>query len=178
MLRLFTAIAVPWDIAQGLAEHQTGLNAAHWRTAEQLHITLRFVGETPENRADDLDAELSAIAQEPFELELAGVGHFGEPQDIHAIWAGVAENTALTRLHNRCEGAARRAGLAADTRLYRPHVTLAYLKRPDPAAVMAWEADNNLLHSPRFAVKRFGLYSSHRTRDGSEYRLERDYPLR
>jgi 2'-5' RNA ligase len=178
MLRLFAAIAIPWDIAQGLADHQTGLNGARWRTPEQLHVTLRFVGDLPENKAGDLDAELSAIACEPFELELAGAGHFGEPQDIHAIWAGVADSPALTRLQKRCESAARRAGLAADTRLYRPHVTLAYLKRPDPAAVMAWEAANNLLHSPAFTVKRFGLYSSHQTREGSAYRLEGDYPLR
>ncbi len=178
MLRLFAAIAVPWDIARGLAEHQTGLNGARWRAPEQLHITLRFVGDTPENRADDLDAELSALCGEAFELALAGVGHFGEPQDIHAIWAGVAENQALTRLQKRCESAARRAGLVADTRAYRPHVTLAYLRRPDPGAVMDWEAANNLLHSPAFPVKRFGLYSTHQTREGSMYRLEGDYPLR
>ncbi len=178
MLRLFAAIAVPWDIAQGLAEHQTGLNGARWRTDEQLHITLRFIGDTAENRAADLDAELSAIAIAPFDLELTGVGHFGEAVDIHAIWAGVAENAALTRLQKRCESAARRAGIEDDTRLYRPHVTLAYLRRPDPGAVMDWEAANNLLHSPRFEVKRFGLYSSHQTRDGSAYRLEGDYPLR
>ena len=178
MLRLFAAIAIPWDIAQGLAEHQTGFNGAQWRTAEQLHITLRFVGDASETRADDLDSELSAIAIEPFDLQLTGVGHFGEPQDIHAIWAGVAESAALTRLQKRCESAARRAGIEADTRLYRPHVTLAYLKRPDPGAVMDWEAANNLLHSPAFTVKRFGLYSTHKTRDGSAYRLERDYPLR
>lgn len=178
MLRLFAAIAIPWDIAQGLAEHQTGLNGAHWRTAEQLHITLRFIGDTAEPMADDLDAELSAIAQEPFDLELTGVGHFGEAVDIHAIWAGVAENPALLRLQKRCESAARRAGLEADTRAYRPHVTLAYLKRPDAGAVMDWEAANNLLHSPVFTVKRFGLYSSHNGRDGAAYRLEGNYPLR
>ncbi len=165
MLRLFTAIAIPWDIAQGLAEHQTGLNGARWRTAEQLHITLRFIGDTPENKAADLDAELSAIALEPFELELAGVGHFGEAVDIHAIWAGVVENPALLRLQKRCESAARRAGLA-------------YLKRPDPGAVMDWEAANNLLHSPGFTVKRFGLYSSDLSASGAAYGLEGDYPLR
>jgi 2'-5' RNA ligase len=162
MLRLFTAIAIPWDIAQGLAEHQTGINGARWRTAEQLHITLRFIGDTPENKAADLDAELSAIALEPFELELAGVGHFGEAVDIHAIWAGVAENPALLRLQKRCESAA----------------SLAYLTRPDPGAVMDWEAANNLLHSPGFTVKRFGLYSSDLSASGAAYGLEGDYPLR
>jgi 2'-5' RNA ligase len=90
----------------------------------------------------------------------------------------VAENPALLRLQKRCESAARRAGLAADTRVYRPHVTLAYLKRPDPGAVMDWEAANNLLHSPGFTVKRFGLYSSDLSASGAAYGLEGDYPLR
>jgi 2'-5' RNA ligase len=177
MLRLFAAIAVPWDIAQGLKSHQQGLPGASWRTDEQLHITLKFCGEVREDVADDLDAELAAIAPPAFDLELTGVGHFGEGQDIHAIWAGVAESEPLRALAKRCEAAARRAGLAAETRVYHPHVTLAYLKRPDPGRVIAWEQEHNLLHSPPFRVMRFGLYSSHRTRDGSAYRLERDYRL-
>ncbi|HYE44346.1 MAG TPA: RNA 2',3'-cyclic phosphodiesterase [Caulobacter sp.] len=177
MLRLFAAIAIPHEIAQVLQRAQDGLPGTRWRTAEQLHITLRFFGEVREDRADDLDSELSVISAAPFQLDLAGVGHFGEAQDIRAIWAGVAESEPLRALARRCETAARRAGLAADTRAYHPHVTLAYLNRPDPGRVMAWEQAHNLMRSPGFMVGRFGLYSSHQTRDGSVYRLERDYRL-
>ena len=66
---------------------------------------------------------------------------------------------------------------SADSRAYRPHLTLAYLRRPDPAAVAAWIQANALLQSPPFAVDRFGLYSSHQTADGSRYVLERGYRL-
>ena len=75
------------------------------------------------------------------------------------------------------EGAARAAELKPESRLYTPHVTLAYLKRPAAPEVGAWIQANNLLHAPSFRVDRFGLYSSWQTREGSAYRLERDYPL-
>ena len=98
-------------------------------------------------------------------------------RDIHAVWAGVAENAELRQLAGRCEAAARRAGLAPDRRNYRPHVTLAYLSRPEPAAVAAWIQTHNLLKSPPFSVANFGLYSSRKGSSGPAYHLERDYPL-
>ena len=177
MIRLFAAIALLPEIGSPLQARQTGLDGARWRPLEALHITLRFFGDLQETMAEDLAAELSAIRAPAFALELAGVGHFGEVQDIHAVWAGLVESPPLRRLARACETAARRAGLAPESRAYRPHVTLAYLKRPDPFSVATWEAANNLLHSPAFDVTRFGLYSSHQTRHGSAYRLEQLYRL-
>jgi len=89
----------------------------------------------------------------------------------------VAENADLRQLAGRCEAAARRAGLVPDRRVYRPHVTLAYLSRPDPPDVAAWIQRNNLLKSPPFGVASFGLYSSRRGSSGPAYHLEKDYPL-
>ena len=177
MIRLFAAIALPEEVAEGLAIRQYGLEGARWRPEETLHITLRFFGDVQERMADDLDAELSGIGGSPFEIALAGVGSFGEGDRINAVWAGVVDNPALTQLAARCETAARRAGVKAESRVYRPHVTLAYLRRPDPRDVAIWVQSHNLLKSPPFAVDRFGLYSSHRTSEGSRYRLEREYLL-
>ncbi|MBV9509271.1 MAG: RNA 2',3'-cyclic phosphodiesterase, partial [Caulobacteraceae bacterium] len=143
-----------------------------------LHLTLRFFGETPENQAEDLHLELSRITGAPLDLTLTGVGAFGEGERIEAIWAGVEDNGALRTLAGRCESAARRAGLKAETRVYHPHVTLAYLKRPVPAEVAAWIQANNLLKSPTFRAPAFGLYSSWRSHEGSRYELEQLYPLR
>ena len=177
MLRLFAAVAVPPDIGEGLQRRQQGAPGARWRPLEALHITLRFFGEVREDVADDLDAELSAITAAPLDLMLEGVGAFGEGQHIHAIWAGVAESAGLRRLAARCETAARRAGLKAESRAYRPHVTLAYLTRPEPARVAAWVQGHNLLKSPPFTAREFGLYASRQGPDGSVYRLERAYRL-
>ena len=177
MIRLFAALAVPDEIAQGLARRQTGLDGARWRTAEQLHITLRFFGEVREDMARDLDAELSTLGGRPFDVVLEGAGAFGEGSDIHAVWAGVAENPELRRLAKACTTAARRVGLKPDRRNYRPHVTLAYLRHPEPDRVAAWIQANNLLKSPPFRIERFGLYSSFLGSDGARYRLEAGYAL-
>ena len=177
MIRLFAAVPIPDEIAAPLARRQTGLEGARWRTGEQLHITLRFFGELREDVARDLDAELSTIGGGPFEIELEGAGAFGEGSDIHAIWAGVADSAPLRRLAKACETAARRASLKAETRHYRPHVTLAYLRHPDPAKVAAWIQANNLLKSPPIRVERFGLYSSFLASEGAHYRLEAEYGL-
>jgi 2'-5' RNA ligase len=177
MIRLFAAIAVPGEIAAALARRQTGLEGARWRTPEQLHLTLRFFGELREDVARDLDAELAGLGGGAFEIMLEGAGAFGEGRDVQAIWTGVADSDPLKRLAKACETAARRAGLTADTRRYRPHVTLAYLKHADPAKVAAWIQANNLLKSPPIRVDRVGLYSSFLASEGAQYRLETEYPL-
>jgi 2'-5' RNA ligase len=177
MIRLFAAVPIPEEIGLALARRQQGLEGARWRPLEALHLTLRFYGELRNDVARDLDAELSAIAARPFDLILEGVGAFGDSDDIHAIWAGVAENPQLRQLAKACEGAARRVGLKAEARRHRPHVTLAYLRHPDPAKVATWIQANNLLKSPPIHVGRFGLYSSFLGNDSAHYRLEADYPL-
>lgn len=177
MIRLFAAIAVPDDIGEPLLRRQHGLPGARWRPLEAFHITLRFFGDVQETQADDLDLELERITSAPFGLTLDGVGAFGEGPDIHAVWAGVAESAPLRVLQGRCESAARRAKMPPDGRAYRPHMTMAYLRRPDPADVAAWIQANSLLQSPVFAVDRFGLYSTRQTGEGTRYRLEREYPL-
>jgi 2'-5' RNA ligase len=177
MIRLFAAIAIPDEIGEGLLRRQHGLPGAKWRPRSAFHITLRFVGEVAETQAEDLDAELATIAGEPLTLNLEGVGAFGEGDAIEAIWAGVAENPGLRRLAARCESAARRAGLKPDRRAWKPHVTLAYLNRPDPGRVAAWIQGHNLLKSPPFRVSGFGLYSSWMGGEAAVYRLEASYPL-
>ena len=177
MIRLFAALAVPSWVAGALRPRQAGIAGARWRSAESLHVTLRFFGEVREDIARDLDAELCDVFARPFEIVLAGAGAFGEGAELHAIWAGIAENPDLRRLAAVCEAAARRVGLAPDKRVYRPHVTLAYLRRPDPTQVAHWIQANNLLKSPPIEVSGFTLFSSLLSRDGSRYRAEAEYPL-
>lgn len=177
MIRLFTALAVPPQIGEGLARRQLGLQGARWRPPESLHVTLCFVGEVSERQAADIDDALSLLDGPALTLSLAGVGAFDEGGEAHAVWAGVAENADLRLLAGRCERAARRAGAVAPKRAYRPHVTLAYLRHPDARAVAAWVQDHSLLASPAFTVASFDLYSSWRAKEGSRYVRERSYPL-
>lgn len=179
MIRLFTALSIPEDVAGTLARRQSGLPGAQWRTAEQLHVTLAFYGEVDERRAEDLAAELSrAAAGGPFEIVLSGVGAFGDGHRTHAIWAGVEPNERLSVLAGRCRSAGERAGVVMERRDYRPHVTLAYLKpQTNPDRVGAWITGHNLLRSPPIRIDRFGLFSSELTPGGSRYQLEWEYLL-
>lgn len=178
MLRLFTALSVPDDVAETLKRRQTGLPGAKWRTADQLHVTLAFYGEVNEGAADDLAAELSRAGGGPFDITLSGVGAFGDGHRTHSIWAGVEPNERLNVLAGRCKAAAERAGIAVERRDYRPHLTLAYLKpQTSPDRVGAWITGHNLLRSPPIRIDRFGLYSSVLSAHGSDYVLEREYLL-
>lgn len=177
MIRLFAALPVPDSIGEALLRRQQGLPGARWRPLEALHVTLRFFGEVSETVAADLDSALAVVRGEPFELALQGAGAFGESDHMRAVWAGLADSEPLRRLAARCETAARRAGLKPETRAYRPHVTLAYLKRAQPDRVAAWVQENNLLKSPSWRASSFGLYSSWSSSEGSWYDLERAYPL-
>ena len=179
MIRLFTALSVPDDVAETLKRRQSGLPGAKWRTDEQLHVTLAFYGEVDERRADDLAAELErAAAGGAFEIELKGVGAFGDEHRSHTVWAGVSPSERLNVLAGRCRSAAERAGITMERREYRPHLTLAYLKsQTNPDRVGAWITGHNLLHSPPIRIDRFGLYSSALGAGGSQYELEREYLL-
>lgn len=177
MLRLFAAVEVPPEIAEDLRPHQDNLPGARWREPEQLHVTLRFFGDVAEPVADDLDAELSTLSASAFDMTLAGSGAFGLGHQSRAVWAGVEPNPFLKQLASRCEAAARRAGLSPETRTYKPHVTLAYVKKSDPENVAAWVRKHSLLRTPPFRVTWFGLYSSTLGGEGSAYTLQREYPL-
>jgi 2'-5' RNA ligase len=178
-VRLFAALDVPGEVAAALARLQRGVGGARWSPRENLHVTLRFFGDVPEPQADDLDAALreAALRRRAFEIRLKGAGFFGGAAP-HALYIAVAPNEALAALAADCERAARRAGLPPETRKYVPHVTLAYLNRPDLARVIAFERNNALFETPPWRVEQFGLYSSVvRNAAPSLYRLEADYAL-
>lgn len=179
-IRLFAALPIPDDIAERLTALMRGVPGAKWRPRENLHITLRFFGETLEPVADEIDAELAQMAEAhgPFELQLKGAGSFGGA-DPHAIWIGVAESEPLKKLAADCERAARRAGLKPESRKFSPHVTMAYLNHADLGLVQAFESRLGLFQTPPFGVDQFGLYSSWTKKSApSLYRLEADYFLR
>jgi 2'-5' RNA ligase len=176
MLRLFTAIEIPEGVRMHLALLQAGVPGARWTQPENFHLTLRFIGEVDEATARDVDDALSGVRAGAFEVSLRGVGEFGG-RDPHAIWAGVAPCPPLHHLAAKIESALQRMGLPAETRKYAPHVTLARLRDSPVAKVQAFLGAHGLFESSVFAVRSFALFSSFQTTRGSQYRVERTYPL-
>jgi len=177
MIRLFAALSIPEAVADALIPLQAGVPGAGWRPKAAFHITLRFFGEVDEGTAERIDDALGAVRMKPFVQTLQGVGAFADADRLRAIYAAAAAGEPLVRLASKCEAAARRGGLKMETRSYRPHVTLAYLKGADPTRTAAWIARHNLFISDPWTVSSFGLYSSRLGRSGSVYHLEREYSL-
>ena len=176
MRRLFVGLSIPDEIASGLARLQSGVPGARWQRREQLHLTLRFIGEIDGRDATAVDDALSLISVPKFSLELHAVGTFGG-RDPRELWAGVRANDALMHLQRKIETAIQRAGLVADPRKFTPHVTLARLKASPRGRVMDYLTDHALYASPPFEVREFLLYSSTLSANGSIYTPERDYAL-
>lgn len=177
MIRLFTALEIPPHVADRLELLQSGLKGARWIDREAFHITLRFIGEVPENMAGDIDRALSSLRTEPFSVTLDGIGEFGGKKP-HAVWARVAENPQLMQLQARQENALRRIGLTPERRKYTPHVTLARMRRgAEPSEVMRYIERNNLFRAGPFEVRQFVLMSSRLSQGGGPYIVEREYML-
>lgn len=176
-MRLFTAIAIPDDVARQLMLIQAGVPGARWSTREQLHLTLRFIGEVDGREAAAVDDALTTISAPGFRLILKGIGQFGG-RNPSALWAGVETNDALMHLERKIESALQRIGLPAETRKFKPHVTLARLKGTPRGHVIDYLTDHALFACPGFEVGGFILYSSQLTANGSLYRAEKAYRLR
>ena len=177
MIRLFVALPLPEDIRERLAGLAGGVPGARWVEPHNLHLTLRFIGETDQGRMADLDEELAGIEAPPFVLTLDGIGQFGNGRKIHTLWAGVERSEALARLQAKVEAAVVRAGFAPEGRKFAPHVTLARLGGSSPERVMRFIAGNGLFRSRPFAVEGFCLYESHLGRAGPDYAALSCYPL-
>jgi len=175
-MRLFVALTIPDNVALRLSMLQGGVPGARWQSREQMHLTLRFLGEVDGRVMRDVDDMLSGIHAPRFGLELKGVGEFGHERPS-ALWADVAPNDALLHLQKKIERAVQQVGIEPDKHKFKPHVTLAYLRGTPPGIVMDYLTDHALFASGAFDVNGFILYSSQLTSDGSKYRAERAYQL-
>ena len=177
MIRLFVGIELPDELKERLAAICNGVPGAKWVGPENLHLTLRFIGEVSEARFADVDAALSAVRAPGFELTLSGIGHFSSGKVPRVLWVGVEKNEPLGYLHGRVEAACARAGLDSERRKFSPHITLARLNNVSTSRLGAFLSGNSLFKSAPFLVGEFTLFSSFLARGGAIHRAEADYRL-
>ena len=176
MHRLFVAIRPPPAIRKLLLGAMGGIGGARWQGDDQLHLTLRFIGEVDRHRAGDVHAALGAVHQPPFDLVLNGIGAFERRGFADAVWAGVAPHAPLRALHKKVDAALGRVGVAPDERAYLPHITLARLKRGAGPVGNLLEQSGGLT-SPAFTVDSFALFESDLTEEAAVYSIVERYPL-
>jgi 2'-5' RNA ligase len=178
MIRAFAAIALPEPVRFELMLMQQGLALPRPVAAENLHLTLVFLGELPGPLLGDVDLAFGGIRAAGFELRLAGAGLFGRAKP-RVVYAGVAASPPLRHLQAKVETAARGAGVAVEARRYLPHVTLARLpeRLEDRGRLEQAVALRGGMPGPAFTVEDFRLYRSHLTGGGPVYEELARYPL-
>lgn len=178
MIRLFVGLDIPDELRQRLALLSAGIPKARWEPPENMHVTLRFVGEVEEPVAEVLHDELEQIEAASFALTLAGFDHFSRGHQAHTLWAKVEKAPALLHLRERIEAACVRIGLAPETRKFTPHVTIAKLKGAPVHRIQDFLALHALFRAGPYDVRKFVLFQSHLGRGGALYTQEAEYWLR
>lgn len=177
MVRLFVGLSLPEDLRNRLAALSGGLPGARWTPVEKLHLTLRFIGEVDEPRADAIDQALSAIRAGVLKLTVGGLDTFDQTRGRYGLWVGVHRDERLDHLHGKIERAVVAAGMPAERRRFHPHITLARLTNPSLPRLQAFIAGHNLFEA-RAQISHFTLFSSHLGHGDPVYRAECDYPLK
>jgi RNA 2',3'-cyclic 3'-phosphodiesterase len=176
MPRLFVAIDLPEQVKARLIAFPPELPLATWVAVEQLHLTLRFIGEVDDGTVSLMKSSLAKIRFTPFPLTLCGVGHFPPGRHPRVLWVGMQPCDPLIRLQQEVELALIDTAIAPEERRFSPHITLARLKDTPPSAVERFETKHGELTSPTFQVNEFILYSSVLTRHGAIHTKEAVYP--
>ncbi len=140
MHRLFVALRPPPAMRADLLALMGGVPGARWQDEEQLHLTLRFIGEVERPQADDIAAALGAVTQPRPTITLAGVGTFDSKGRPHTLWAAVAPDEALRALRERITRALATVGVMPEERAFKPHITLARLGRWRGRSIHSWRA--------------------------------------
>lgn len=176
MHRLFVAIRPPEQIRDLLIDAMDTSTDFRWQDDEQLHLTLRFVGEVERPAASDLADALSRIQTPSFAARIAGVGRF-EQRNSGALWAGVEPKAPLAGLAAKVERVCQQVGLEPEHRTFFPHITLARWKGRRSREVADFLDRRRGLSCEPFEVTEFILFESRLSRHGAHYEPVERYPL-
>ncbi len=180
-MRVFIAVELPNEIRKALGDVQRALrpltNSARWVAPESIHITLKFVGEVPDKRVEDIDTALTGLTWKPFTISVRGVGFFPGTRSPRVFWAGM-EAPTMKGLAEQLDTRLERQGFEKEKRAFRPHITLARAKnsRIDSTLVSGAEKFQEYDFGS-FGVDRVFLFKSTLKPSGAVYEKLKEYML-
>ncbi len=161
MQRLFVGIPLPEVIRSGLEEVRTEVSGAEWVPLQNLHITLKFIGEVEQDRLLEISRILQWIRATPFLLEPGGVGVFPPKGHPGVMWVGLHKaHPELFRLQKQIDDTLFRIGIEPERRIYHPHITAARCREASEEGIRQWRKRHQEFLMPPFMVQEFVLYSS------------------
>ena len=177
--RLFIAAALPASVREQLAALYEPVRGIVWTRLEQLHLTLRFLGDVEVSLGETLETALARVRVESFVLPVAGIGSFPPRGTARVLWIGVGHgHPRLHQLRQQIDDALLATGLALDVRFFQPHVTLGRVKEGvPPGAVMQFLKRHREFEAAPFRVAAFQLYASTLHPGGAVHMLKREFAL-
>ncbi|HEX6802753.1 MAG TPA: RNA 2',3'-cyclic phosphodiesterase [Terriglobales bacterium] len=194
-MRLFVALDIDEEIREKIAafvEQVHGLAPdARWVGAASLHVTLKFIGEKPDEKAKDIESTLVAISSQPFAVSFRGCGFFPTPRSARVFWVGIEAGPELSHLAQAVEDALTKLGIPEEKREFSPHLTLArtgggsgapgWRKGDKPSRQFArLQQRLGEIGPPEFGTmtaREFFLYRSQLSPKGSQYTKLARFPL-
>lgn len=174
-MRLFVALEIPSVVRQNLITLLDSFRALtrepRWVRAENLHVTLKFIGEVAEAKLDAIRSTLGEIhSGQAITLEFRGLGFFPNEKHPRVLWAGMEASARLKTLAENVEGTMEKLGIPREKREFSPHLTLARFERPRlPEALRKLITDNQQLEFGSLRTKEFHLIQSKLKPTGAEY---------
>ncbi|MEO0499986.1 MAG: RNA 2',3'-cyclic phosphodiesterase [Pseudomonadota bacterium] len=176
MHRLFVGIDPPFEVKDTLMDVMGGVIGARWQDEDQLHMTLRYIGEQTTGMANDIAEVLGRVTARPLTLAIRGVGLFDRRGRPDQLWARVAPPDDARRLHHKVGRALETLGIPPDGRAYQPHITLARFSRGS-GPLDDFMTRHGDLSVPPFVATDFCLYESRLTQEGAVYDIVERYPF-
>ncbi len=183
-MRCFVALDLPTPVRNHLTNVIAPLRSRYdvkWVPADQLHLTLVFAGELPDDAVDDLAHVVAAVTLPPLSLHLQELGHFPPRGVPRVLWAGLGGDAeAVTHLHEELVMRAESLGVEREKRGFTPHVTLGRIRTDFGALAMVDEMRKlgSTLNAKPFAPTGLVLYASELRPGGPLHRVivERKLP--
>jgi 2'-5' RNA ligase len=181
-MRAFIAIDLPESVRAALRHKQASFRSvapdARWAQPEGIHLTLKFLGEVSDRKVREVCENLKNLGRfGGFAIGLKGFGFFPDARRPRVFWAGVEAPAGLYRLAEQVEEAMGKIGFAREERAFRPHLTLARFRVPQPQpslqALLTEQGEQDL---GNFEVTEFFLFESKLSPRGAEYRKVETFP--
>jgi RNA 2',3'-cyclic 3'-phosphodiesterase len=185
-VRLFVALEIPHSVREELAKLIEEMRAiapkVKWVRPANLHVTLKFIGHTDSEKLDAIITSLETVRSDAVvdivEMEFRGLGFFPSEKRARVLWAGVKASANLATLAGEVDRAATTLGFPAETRDFKPHLTLARFDSPGMPPLLAKIVEGNATHD--FGVLRTGTFHLIQSRlkpTGAEYTTLRSFPF-
>lgn len=182
-MRLFVALEIPFAVRENLAALLKALHAVspqtRWVRPENLHVTLKFVGEVPETKLAAIRGALAgARSDQPVTLDFRGLGFFPNEKHPRVFWASIAGSPNLKTLAADVDMATEKVGIPLEKRPFSPHLTLARFAPPRlPEQLRAAIQENAARDFGSLRTGQFHLMESKLRPSGAEYTRLESFPF-